>query len=281
MTDFRAIRHVLEPDDFAVGPDETDSPPFDLVEETIWSGFTTFSDHVAIQTSNNFGTELKLLYDLWGAWIEAVGDPDHPDHLFDPMLDAADDFKAATFNALHGFYRQAFDCLRSALELTAVGSYCQIRGKTTEFQQWRDGQLELGLGKACDNLIGAPIVAPLNDYLLRELPDSLFEPKGNSRGLPPGWARRLFANLSNYVHSRPGFTNVDMWHSNGPIYIPQAFIQTTALQLETQALCYCLVKLARTGFALPDAAVQIFHSKSIRPTKVAYMTGAYLFGQDR
>jgi hypothetical protein len=71
---------------------------------------------------------LSVLYGLWGAWIEATGDPDAPDLLFDAMLDASDEYQAATFNALHGFYRQAIGCLRNALTVYHGGKRTLISG---------------------------------------------------------------------------------------------------------------------------------------------------------
>lgn len=278
-SDFRAVRYILEPEDFLLGPDEPDPSPSDPIEPRIWGGITTLPTDVAIRTSDHHGRLLKLLYDLWAAWLKAIGDPETPDQIFYPMLDAADDFRAATFNALHGFYRQSFDCLRSSLELVAIGAYCQVFNKPDDFQQWRAGQLELGLGRACDNLMRARVVRPLNTYLAALLNDSLFEQRGNTNGLQPGWARRLFADLSQYAHSRPGFTNGDMWQSNGPVYVPDSFIRTATMQFETYALCYSLVKLARANFSLPEDALQLFQSESVRPMKIAYATYSYLFGK--
>ncbi|HYT37797.1 MAG TPA: hypothetical protein VEL49_11535 [Ktedonobacteraceae bacterium] len=109
----------MEEDDFALseGPE---LPPSDLIKAKTWSGIMTLPDDVAIRTSNHHGTVLKIMYALWGVWWEAIGETE--DLIYVPMLDAGDDFSAALFNLLHGFYRQACDSLRSALELTAIGA---------------------------------------------------------------------------------------------------------------------------------------------------------------
>ncbi len=220
VNDFRAVRRVLEPDDFALNSGK-EQPPSDLVAQETWHGLTVLSDDVSICTSNHHGSVLKILYDLWGLGIEAVGQ-DH-DPLSGVILDAADEFQAATFNALHGYYRQGISCLRNALEQVTPGTYCQVEGQGAEFEQWRTGQTKIAFGHACDTLAGAASMQSLNTHMQTVLHDSLFNQKAKtSRG---GWARRLYTNLSDYSHTRPGFTNVDMWASNGPIYVQEAFVR--------------------------------------------------------
>ena len=90
LTDFRAIRKVLEPHEFALGGD--DVPPTNLIDQETWHGIMNLPDDVAISISDHHGTRLKLLYSLWGDWVEAIGTPDNPDELFNCMLDAADLF---------------------------------------------------------------------------------------------------------------------------------------------------------------------------------------------
>ena len=272
LDDFRAVRIVLEPEDFAFSSGE-EPPPSDLVDEETWHGITVLPDDVSIRTSNHHGGLLKILYDLWAAWIEAVWWDQDP--LYDTILDAADEFQAVTFNALHGYYRQAVGCLRNALEQVAIGTYCQVCGKVTEFAQWRAGQAKISFGRACDELAGAASVQPLNTHIQNTLGDSIFNQKTKSN--PGGWARRLYSELSDYSHTRPGFTNVDMWASNGPIYVPEAFVSTTEMYLQASALCFILVKLGRPSFGLPQDAFQVFGSASIRPMKIARVAYEYLF----
>lgn len=58
QSDFRAVRIVLEPEDFALGADEPDPPPSDLIAEKTWHGIMDLPDDVAIRTSDHNG---KLL----------------------------------------------------------------------------------------------------------------------------------------------------------------------------------------------------------------------------
>ena len=270
--DFRSVRIILEPDDFALSSGE-EPPPSDLIDKEIWHGITVLPDDVSIRTSNHHGSLLRILYNLWGAWIESVGDKQ--DFLYDTILDAADEFQATTFNALNGYYRQAIGCLRNALQQVTIGTYCQVCGKDKDFTQWRTGQIELSFGKACDSLDGALPIQSLNAHIQATLNDSLFKQKTKTN--PGGWARRLYSELSNFSHTRPGFTNVDMWASNGPIYVHEAFISTVNTYLQVSALSFLLVKLGRPVFTLPPDALQVFDSPRMRPMKIARFVYEYLF----
>jgi hypothetical protein len=108
LTDFRSRRIVLDSDDFAVSDGKADPPPGDLVDDEIWDHLTTLPTDVSIRTSNEHGRHLRAQNDL----TIAFGDPviailDEPD---DPvrwaMRDVNDELYAATFDFLHGFYRQ-------------------------------------------------------------------------------------------------------------------------------------------------------------------------------
>ena len=270
--DFRAVRIVLEPDDFALSSGN-EPPPSDLVDKGTWHGITMLPDDVSIRTSNRHGSLLRILYNLWGAWIEAVGE--EQDFLYDAILDAADEFQATTFNALNGYYRQAIGCLRNALEQVIIGTYCQVCEKETDFTQWRTGQIELSFGQACDGLDGASPVQPLNTHIQAAIGDSIFKQK--TKRNPGGWARRLYSELSNYSHTRPGFTNVDMWASNGPIYVREAFMSTVDTYLQVSALCFIVVKLGRPTFSLSHDALQVFEATRIKPMKTGQVAYEYLF----
>ena len=136
-TDFRARRIVLTRQDFAFAPKPVPRPS-DMIDKATWDSVVVLPDDVAVRTSNYHGTALMQLHDLWGAWIESFGDVQ--DSIFPVMLDAGDDFQAATYAALTGFYRLSAAALRSALELTTIGTWAQICGKQKEFRSWREGK---------------------------------------------------------------------------------------------------------------------------------------------
>lgn len=82
---------------------------------------------------------------------------------FVPMLSAMEEFEAAAFNALHGFYRQSIGCARNALEVMTVGSACHTLKHHNQFKAWQNGDKRFGFGAACDLLIG---VKSLESYWL-------------------------------------------------------------------------------------------------------------------
>src|SRR5258708_3781029 len=117
--DFRSHRCPLPDEAFALVSGRRPGPT-DLVSDDIWSGIMHLPDDVALTTSNHHGTQLAMLYRLWGDWIDAIGDTQ--DEFFAGMLDAADCFQASAFDSLHGYYRSAVSNLRSAIELIAIGA---------------------------------------------------------------------------------------------------------------------------------------------------------------
>lgn len=151
-----------------------------------------------------------------------------------------EEFEAAAFNALHGFYRQSIGCARNALEVMTVGSACHTLKHHNQFKAWQNGDKRFGFGAACDLLIGVKSLQELRKLLADKSHDSLFDQKaGDSDG---GWIRRLYDKLSEYSHSRPGFTSGDLWRSNGPVYNTAAFRLCFDTQIETSAACFLLSK---------------------------------------
>ena len=131
--------------------------------------------------------------------------------------------------------------LRNALELMTIGTYCQVCGKTSQYAVWRSGGPEISFGEACDKLWKAPPLKPLTSQLNSKLDDGIFDQKqGTYQG---GWVRHFYNELSDYLHSRPKFTNADLWESNGPIYVSQVFILFGELYFQTSSICYILVKI--------------------------------------
>ncbi len=79
LSDFRAVRHILEEHEYAYGGEEV--PPTDLVEPSVWDHITHLPDDIAIRISNHHGSQLKLLNTLSSDWMKSVGDPLKPDNL--------------------------------------------------------------------------------------------------------------------------------------------------------------------------------------------------------
>jgi hypothetical protein len=263
LEDFRARRRVLTADDFAIGCDEVS--PRDLIDQDTWERLTTLPTDVAIQTSDHHGAQLKLLYVLGSLWVEAIdlpknGETYENDMTLAPMLTASEEFDAATFTALHGFYRPSIGCARNAPEVVTAGCACQTLKLHEELKAWQDGSDEFGFGRACDLLINAESLRELRRLLADRLHDSLFD-QGPRDGR--GWVRRLYDQLSNYVHSRPGFTSGDLWRSNGPVYDTAAFQLCFDIQIETFAACYLLTKIAKPDLQIaPEAQNILFKDHS-------------------
>jgi hypothetical protein len=259
--DFRARRIVLVRDDFGYAPKPAE-PTSDLIDKATWNSIVTLPDDVAVRTTNYHGTTIKQLHDLWGAWIECLGD-EH-DCMFPVMLDAADDFQAATFTALTGHYRLSIAALRSGVELVSIGTWAQVGGKHQEFSDWRTGKKMLSLGQACDGLIKG--AQRLEDDLRQLVGDTLFAQK--TPQCEGGFVRRIFDGISNFTHARPGSTDGDMRKSNGPIYVRSAFNHVGWIQFEVFALCYVLALLARPTLPAPGPILELFEDPERAKSRV-------------
>lgn len=244
-TDFRTIRTLL-PDEVFLLANGPRPGPTDLVAEDIWNGIMHLPDDVAITTSSHHGSQLATLYSLWGDLLEAIGDEE--DELFSGMLDAADCFQASTFDSLHGYYRSALSNLRSALELVAIGSLGNLSPKDMEYLRWKEQNVgSLPFGSAMRKLRSA------TNAHVQAL---VFKPNG--------WLHTLyFKKLCAYAHSRPDSSDGEMWRSNGPIYVIEAFSVVFKLQVSTYAACYVLTKVGRPRFALPEGSQFLFETPEL------------------
>lgn len=264
--DFRGRRTVLTRGDFLIAL-KAAKPADDRIDKATWDSVVTLPDDVAVRTTDYHGTTIRQLHDLWAAWIECYGDK--KDCLFPVMLDAADDFQAATYAALTGYYRLSVSAVRSALELVAIGTWAQVCGKLQEFKDWRAGKRTLSLGQACDGLIAGAHTLECDLHQL--VGDSLFAQKTpNDEG---GYVRRIFGGISNFTHARPGSTDGDMRKSNGPIYVRSAFKHVSWIEFEAIALCYVLVLLARPNLPTPTPIQALFEDSTrakSRVTRAAY-----------
>jgi hypothetical protein len=241
LSDFRAVRVVLEPDDFALGSNDPDPPPSDPISQKTWHGILGFSDDVAIRTSDCNGGALGQAYWLRSQWLAAIGQ-EH-DALFGPMLDSADDLQASIFNALHGYYRAGFSALRNVLELTAVGTSGSFLHGSQAYAAWRSGSSEFSFGKACDHLSDEPMLNEFNAHLRGSVGQSLFDAKDKKAGRDGGYARQWYTALCGYAHSRPGLTDGDLWESNGPIYVEKVFRDWFCAYSRTISICSVLILL--------------------------------------
>jgi hypothetical protein len=240
LSDFRAVRHKLEPHEFAISEGQ-DIAPTNLIDKETWAGITHLPDDVAIRTSDHNGHRLSLLYSLWGDWIGATGDPDNPDELFGCMLDAADAFQCVNFLFLHGYYRAAMAELRVALELVMIGAYGNVKPTDADYITWKTSGSELGFTRFRKRMHGMLTQSQCKWLLAdEELPSKTFQ------------------QLCNFTHSRPDSSDGALWRSNGPVYVHDATMLTFFTILSVYAICYLLVRIARPAFALPPDSRIIF-----------------------
>lgn len=240
LSDFRAIRHQLEPHEFAFCEGQ-DIAPTNLIDEETWAGITHLPDDVAIRTSDHNGHRLALLYSLWGDWIAATGDSGKPDELFSCMLDAGDAFQCANFLFLHGYYRAAMADLRVALELVMIGAYGNLKPDDPDYIAWKKSGSELGFTRFRTRMHGM-LRSNQCKWLVanEEFPD------------------KTFRQLCNFTHSRPNSSDGTLWESNGPVYAHEAVMLTFFAILSAYAICYLLIRIARPSFALPPNSRILF-----------------------
>jgi hypothetical protein len=185
-----------------------------------------------------------------GEWIRAMpDDPATSPFMFDPALDAHSEFQAAPFIAAHGYYRQATAALRNALEAMANAARYAVRQDGSGYQAWRDGTDEPKFGNSVD-LLG-------QDSALAAVDGRLATP-GLFGNQPDGVLRSLYRELCRYAHSRPGYSNPDLWASNGPVFIGRVFTQFWKDYCDTLAACYVLFKIGYPALVLPDSVRPIF-----------------------
>lgn len=254
ISDFRAVRTLLEASDFAYAPGPAERPVRDLINEAAWDDIQILPETVAVFTSNDHGTELSMLSDLWGCWVETLRTETLPvskKAVHRASLLATDEFQAATFNALHGFYRVVADSLRSAVEQMTIATSLELQGNGAEIQSWLDGEQQRLFGQSCNSL--------QNRFPITRLRRLFRQADGNNE---EGWIPSFHRALSDYSHGRPGFDALELWEgSNGPIYVENAFRWSLKMWLFAYATCVILLKLSRPDlpkignvFGLPGVA---------------------------
>ena len=260
LDDFRAVRIVLEEDDYALSSGIPEPPPSDLIPEDTWRSLTVLPDEAVVRTSNRHGTLLDILNQLGGSWSICVGDSEHPDPVGLAMIEVINEPDASLYNMLVGFYRQAIDSLRIILESVSVGAYCQLTARGDLLQRWLDGNEEVIFNVVAAGLHGAPETKQLHEHLVRAVSFGFIDQADRGKAYPRGWVRQLYQKLSKYSHGRPLYNNTSLWRSNGPIYVGRAVAIATGLFIETFVASYIIVKLCRPDFELPAAAREVLEA---------------------
>ncbi|CPF06304.1 hypothetical protein [Burkholderia pseudomallei] len=231
---------MLESYEFA-SSNGLDAPPSDLVDQDVWDGIMHLPEDVSIRTSNHNGIRLRLMYSLWGDWIQTVGNPLEPDEIFENLLSAGECFQCSTFNFLHGYYRAAIAELRTALELVMIGAYGSLFPMDRDYVAWKEGSGDLTFGRCRSRLLG---------NLRKEQAKWMFE-NGNMLAV-------TYQALCNFSHSRPDASDGALWRSNGPVFNSAATRLTFVTTLSVYAMCYLLIRLARNDSAIPEGSNILF-----------------------
>ena len=233
---YRVERFYLSDEAFAV-PFGGSSDPSDLLAKEQWDHLMVLPTDVLLRTTDHFGQMIQDMQQQVSAWLDALGfDERRWPFIHAAYLDVLEELDAAPFIAAHGWYRQATAGLRNALEAMTHGCRYAVANDQAGFNAWRSGALvePLKFGNSVDIIGGKPAGQTLDDTLGAP---GLF-------GRPGGVLRSLYSDVCRYAHGQPGFTNGDIWQSNGPVFIPRAFTRFWLDFCDTSLACFAMLKLA-------------------------------------
>lgn len=236
---FRRERYFLADHVFAL-PGGGKHRPRDLVGKKQWDEMMTLATDVALRTTDHMGSMIEDMQSQWSVWMDATPlDPAQGPFFHDAYLDVLEEFDAAPFIAAHGYYRQATAGLRNALEVMTHACRFAVGNDEPGFTAWRASATEPPrFGNSVD-VIG---IKPAGKAL-----DAKLGGQGLFGNKPHGVMRALYSDVCRYAHSTPGFSNGDIWQSNGPVFIPRAFTQFWLDYCDTSLVCFTLLKLAYPG----------------------------------
>jgi hypothetical protein len=278
--DFRSARLVIPHGAF--GYVKKFRVALDAVDLKTWTELQAAPDDVCLQTSEYHGSALKVQQELHGAWVEGIGfaedDSLQDDSLYHAAFEAEAEWQASTFASAHGFYRQAIETLRAALERTIIGLRYQDDAVDPHFKNWLAANETLPFQNVCDQIISRNgTVVALNQYLLNSGATQFMWHK--RRNAPPeGWVGRLYEDLCHYSHCRPGHTSGSLWKGSGPVYDPQAFKLADRFYRQTATVCWFAGKTARPSLVFPDAVAAAVKSAERSWKGIAKRTYGFLAG---
>jgi hypothetical protein len=217
----------------------------------------TLPGDVAVRTTSYQGSRVALLYEVWSGWVAALPEDGI---VASAMLDCADDFAAAIFNLVHGFYKQSVVSLRSALEIVVLASYCELARDAAMWGDWRRGK-EFRFGRVCRALAELPAVRGMEEPARQASGSSLFlnpaDPESSS------WTRSLYSRLCRFVHATEASANATVWGSNGPVYSADGMRMGYRSFLETSAQLLILATIAIPDFELPAETAVLYQAESL------------------
>jgi hypothetical protein len=267
--DFRRERAFLAPHLFA-DPGTGHEPPTEMVSQRPWKGVIDLPTDVLLRTTSHEGRTFDELADLSSLWTFMTPMEEAPaPYVFDAALLAGEEFDALTFIGPHGYYRQAFGCLRNALEVLTVGAGLAVTGNQNLFNNWRNGGA-VPFGNACDWLAASAVGQQLDGAAA---PAAIFRRKD-----PTAWIARLYGRLCAYAHSKAGYNNMDLWESNGPVHVWGVLNRLVGEARETMALGLILLRIGWSDMEITDEARRLLESPSDEWADVAHAAQEFVLG---
>lgn len=257
LDDFRAIRRVLEPDDFALTDGKPDPPATDLIDQDAWEHIMTLPGHVAITTTNHQGSRISLMNDLSSEWVSTMPMEGITGNA---MSNIWDNLESSIFNTVHGHYKTALTILRVALETSVVAARCSLAGDRARWDRWNGGA-EFKFGNACDEILLQPDVKAREDEVAAKVGIGIF--RGSNCSPRDAWARSLYERLCRYSHARGDTTDTSIWNSNGPVYSANGLKTCYETFLETYGLMLILARWGHGRMGLKPNARLILRKKSL------------------
>lgn len=258
LDDFRAVRKILEPDDFLLSDGRADPPPTDLIDEDTWHHIMTLPGDVAITTTGYQGSRVSLMCDLNSEWISAIPRTGITGHA---MYAIWNNLEACIFNTVHGYYKTALATLRMALETSVIGARCALAQDHKRWAHWSDGA-EFRFGGACNEAFQLPVAKAREVIAISLTGVGIFS--GGQRKNGDAWARSLYGRLCAYSHARGDTTDSQIWQSNGPVYSARGMKLCYDTFLETYAIMLLLAKWGNGRLALMHNGKLILRKSSLK-----------------
>lgn len=257
LEDFRAIRRVLEPDDFAVTDGKPAPPPTDLVDYETWDHVMTLPGHVAITTTSYQGSKIALLHELSSEWIFSTPMKGITGFAMSAIWD---NLESSIFNTIHGYYKMALAILRVALETSVVAARCAFSGDQARWGRWKAGA-EFKFGNVCDEILRLPDIKAREDEVVARAGVGIF--KGCAPKNSDAWIRSLYSRLCRYSHARGDATDASIWRSNGPVYSADGLKLCYETFLEIYVLVLILAKWSHGRMGLKRSGKLILLQQSL------------------
>ncbi len=251
--DFRSARLVIPPGAFAIV--KKFRVVLDPIDLKTWTELQAAPDDVCLQTTEYHGSALRLQRELHSEWIHQTGFAAdgslEQDALAHVAFEAEAEWQASAYASAHGFYRQAVETLRAALERTLIALRYQDEQSDLRFRAWLRAGEPLPFQPACDQILsGNRTVRNLNKHLMAAGLQPFIWRRGER---VKGWVGQLYEDLCRFSHCRPGHASADLWRGPGPVYDPKAFALTYDLYRQTAVACWRAAKMARPSLNLPGA----------------------------